>query len=119
MEIVRTPPAQGRPAPGGPPVFVNTETHWWDGSQVYGSTRRAAAPAARGRATASCASGPTAGCPWTGATGIELTGVNGNWWMGLSLLHTLFAREHNAICAMLAHRTPTGTTSASSRWRAG
>src|SRR5919108_240919 len=28
------PPGQGRE---GPPTFINTETHWWDGSQLYGS----------------------------------------------------------------------------------
>ena len=106
MEIVRTPPAQGRPAPGGPPVFVNTETHWWDGSQVYGST------AERQRQLRTLASdgklrlGPDGRLPLEGDTGIELTGVNGNWWLGLSLLHDLFAREHNAICDHLAAHHP-------------
>ena len=28
---------------------------------------------------------------------LELAGVNGNWWLGLSAVHTLFAREHNAV----------------------
>ena len=30
-------------------------------------------------------------------------------------MHTLFAREHNAVCDMLAARHPDWTTSASSR----
>ena len=38
----------------GPPTFVNDDTHWWDGSQIYGSDagvrRRRSAPAS----TASC-----------------------------------------------------------------
>ena len=38
--------------------------------------------------------------------GIDLTGVNGNWWIGLSLLHNLFTLEHNAICDRLAAEYP-------------
>ena len=30
-----------------------------------------------------------------------LSGFTGNWWVGLSLLHTLFTLEHNAICDRL------------------
>src|SRR6185369_18069691 len=33
--------------------------------------------------------------------GYEITGFRDNWWMGLSMLHTLFVKEHNAIAAEL------------------
>ena len=36
--------------------------------------------------------------------GADLTGFNDNWWVGLSLLHNLFAREHNVICDALKAR---------------
>ncbi len=39
-------------------------------------------------------------------TGTELTGFSRNWWVGLGLLHTVFAREHNAICDLLAEHHP-------------
>src|SRR6266496_2996457 len=38
--------------------------------------------------------------------GVDLTGFSDNYWIGLSLLHTLFNREHNAICDMLSGHHP-------------
>jgi hypothetical protein len=37
-------------------------------------------------------------------TGIDLTGFIDNWWIGLSMLHALFAMEHNHICDELRRR---------------
>tara|TARA_R110002060_G_scaffold14193_4_gene19884 strand:- start:1324 stop:1497 length:174 start_codon:yes stop_codon:yes gene_type:complete len=34
------------------------------------------------------------------------TGFNTNWWLGLELMHTLFALEHNSICDMLLAKYP-------------
>ena len=39
-------------------------------------------------------------------TGVEDTGFRRNWWVGLTMLHTLFVREHNAICDMLHEAYP-------------
>ena len=39
---------------------------------------------------------------------LELAGVNGNWWLGLSVMHTLFAREHNAVVDRLKLEYPDG-----------
>ena len=106
MEIPRTPQAEGRPAPGGPLVFSNTETHWWDGSQLYGSTAERQRELRTLAADGKLRLGPDGRLPLEGDTGIDLTGVNGNWWLGLSLMHDLFAREHNAICDRLAAHHP-------------
>ena len=38
--------------------------------------------------------------------GQEVTGFNESWWLGLSSLHTLFAREHNVLCDELRAHYP-------------
>jgi hypothetical protein len=89
---------------GSAPTFINEVTGWWDASQVYGSDLHTARRLraldggkmkldARGRL-------PLA------KGGVEDAGFNRNWWLGLSLLHTLFVREHNSVCEMLARAHP-------------
>jgi hypothetical protein len=93
----RDPHAEGDP----PGTFVNTETHWWDASQIYGCT------AEFQRAVRRPELGP--GKVAIGADGLidvdpALLGSSGGldgWWAGLELLHTLFMREHNAVCDVL------------------
>lgn len=87
------------------PSFINTETSWWDGSQLYGSD------AATERLVRSFESGKLkldadGLLPVDPKTGVDITGVNGNWWVGLSMLHTLFTLEHNAICDRLRQDFP-------------
>jgi Animal haem peroxidase len=113
--VPRTPPDSTRsPADEGkPPTFLNVETHWWDASQIYGSSDETVARVRHNPATGEPAEDgkihlspngllPRETAAVYGETGeIEFTGVNGNWWIGLSALHTLFAREHNLICDRL------------------
>lgn len=114
------------PADAGRPVpFTNTETHWWDGSQIYGSSW---ALQDRLRRAGGLAEGERRGDGklWLDEDGClpldmaqqdkrpdqELAGVTGNWWLGLSLLQTLFAREHNAVADCLRAEYP----AASGEW---
>ena len=88
-----------------PNTYVNTETHWWDGSQLYGSS------AAKQHAVRSFQHGKLKLAadgllPLDPASGVDITGVNSNWWVGLSMLHTLFTLEHNAICDRLRQDFP-------------
>ena len=100
LDPTRTPADSGMP-----PTYINTETHWWDGSQIYGSNQEIQAQVRAG-VDGTLALTDDGLLPLDPATGLEITGVNGNWWLGLSIMHTLFAREHNAICAMLKRAYP-------------
>jgi len=104
MEIQRTrqdPSAD----PSGPPTFVTADTHWWDGSQIYGSDPTFARAIRSGedgllRITAEGL------LPEDVETHVDLRGVAGNFWVGLALLHALFMLEHNAICKRLHAEYP-------------
>jgi heme peroxidase len=104
MEIQRTrrdPSAD----PSGPPTFVTGDTHWWDGSQIYGSDptfARAIRSGEEGRLRIT----PEGLLPKDVEDHVDLRGVGGNFWVGLALLHALFMLEHNAICENLHAEYP-------------
>ena len=81
-----------------PPTYINVMTHWWDGSQIYGNSAPEQAFLRPTRA---------AGCGWSTAPAVpddpkrNPTQVPG-FWLGIGMLQTLFAQEHNSVCEMLA-----------------
>ena len=80
-----------------PPAYANENTHWWDGSHVYGSSPASQTSLRAGREGKVLVS-PSGRLGVDPVTGDEITGFTENGWVGLSLLHGLFALEHNAIC---------------------
>lgn len=107
MEVLAT--TRSGPEEGRPNAFANVETHWWDASQIYGSNLSRLEQVRTGSGTSVLPDGTLAlddkGLLPVDSTAkiknLELSGVNGNWWIGLSVLHTLFVREHNAVVTRL------------------
>ena len=105
MRIERTRPDPTPEANGGAPTFVTADSHWWDASQVYG-TEPAIAAALRTGEGGRVRLDPDGQLPRDLEDKVDLTGVAGNFWLGLALLHTLFMNEHNAIADRLAAEHP-------------
>ena len=107
MRIQRTPPDPTRLPRDAhlPPTFVNTVTHWWDGSQIYGSNAEELAELRSG-VDGKLPIGSDGLLPINPDTGIDKTGFSKNYWIGLSVLHTLFTLEHNAICDLFKGEYP-------------
>jgi hypothetical protein len=103
--------ARPQAAPDGaelPPAYVNTVTHWWDGSQIYGSSEERCRQLRTGQdGMMRLEDGHLPEETVPALHGIDLTGFADNYWVGLALLHTLFVKEHNAICAYLKGHYPT------------
>ena len=117
MLIRRTPPDPTRiPGAGdGPPTYVNSDSHWWDASQIYGNSEadmralRCSDDAQGGRERGKLmlvGEGQEEQLPVDPRTRLQKSGVTRNWWIGLSLLHTLFTKEHNAIVDRLRLEYP-------------
>jgi heme peroxidase len=85
--------------------FINEVTHWWDGSQIYGSDQDTQNRLRSGN-FGKMRLNPDGTLPVDPITHVEEAGFMRNWWVGLSMLHTLFVREHNAICDMLHQAYP-------------
>jgi hypothetical protein len=108
MRIERTRTDPSPDANGGAATWVTTDSHWWDGSQIYGSEpviTNALREGAGGRLRLD----PDGQLPRDLDAKLDLTGVAGNFWLGLALVHTLFTREHNAIADRLAAEHPAWT----------
>jgi hypothetical protein len=109
MRIERT-----RPDPTGdadertPPTFATADSHWWDGSQIYGSDERFAARLRMGE-EGKLRVDDQGLLPGDLEELVDLSGVAGNFWLGLAVLHTLFTLEHNAICDRLRAEHPSWT----------
>ena len=88
-----------------PVTYTNAETHWWDSSQIYGDSPVSGAKYRSGTEGKLRIDPKTKLIP-VDPTGVEVTGLTSNWWLGLSLLHNLFTLEHNAICDHLLEAFP-------------
>lgn len=106
MRIMRTRPDPTRPAgAAGPATYANTETHWWDASQIYGSTPdwQAFVRTREGGKLRVDADGTL---PFPADPDSDPSRVPG-FWVGLLMMQTLFTLEHNAICDRLRAEYPT------------
>ncbi|HEV8250373.1 MAG TPA: peroxidase family protein [Gaiellaceae bacterium] len=106
MKIERTRRDPSHKDDGTPPTYVTSDSHWWDGSQIYGSDP-AVAKALRSGTDGKLRLDPDGQLPRDLDEHIDLKGVAGNFWLGLALLHTLFTHEHNAICDRLRSQQAT------------
>ena len=106
--------------PAQPPTYVNTVSHWWDASAIYGSQRATTDFLRRANKTDKDPLPDGKLYLFHEALPLDPEGLEGsvdtkrrvrtghldNWWLGLALLHTLFAREHNSICDRLRLEYP-------------
>ncbi|BCJ40921.1 putative peroxidase [Actinoplanes ianthinogenes] len=106
MLVMRTPPD---PQPAGsthPPAYLNTLTHWWDASQIYGTSReyqQFVRSGEHGKLRIDADGTPPM------PTGDQDPAREPGFWLGLLMLQSLFTREHNAICDMLVASYPDWT----------
>jgi hypothetical protein len=102
MKLFQTKPdARLDPSDDKCPGYRNMNTAWWDGSQIYGSSEAVTSSLRNnhqdGKLVLHRVGGKQVFLPRSG-DGTPQTGFNDNWWLGIEMLHTLFALEHNAIC---------------------
>jgi hypothetical protein len=106
MVIPKTPADHTRPSGSDDfaPTYINDETPWWDGSQLYGTSAEM---------QQAVRSGQDGKLKIRDDGLLELptdpehdpTRVPG-WWLGVALMATIFVREHNAICDRLRAEYP-------------
>jgi Animal haem peroxidase len=106
MVIMRTrsDPTRAEEPDGLPLTWSNTETHWWDGSQIYGKTAEEQKFVRSGR-HGKLRVEPSGLPPYPTQPEHNPAMVPG-FWLGLALMQTVFTLEHNAICDRLLEDHP-------------
>lgn len=89
-------------------TYRNHNTHWWDGSQLYGSSK-AQNDKVRSFVDGKLKINADGTLPTELLSGKPITGFNENWWVGISMLHQIFTKEHNAIATALKQKYPNAT----------
>ncbi len=111
MRVMRTRSDPTAPAgdTGRPPTYANTETHWWDASQIYGTTvehQRWIRTGPDGELPdGKLRVDPDGLPPLPDDPATDPRQVPG-FWLGLLLMQTLFTLEHNAICDRIRAEYP-------------
>ena len=95
MRIAGNVPLADRRRDGTQRLFANTASHWWDGSEVYGTDAAQASALREGAKLRLTADGYLPEDTQRASRSPASTRAGGS---GLSGLHTLFAREHNVLC---------------------
>ncbi len=105
MRVMRTRP-DPTAAPGGnhPPTHTNTETAWWDASQIYGTTLEQQQFIRTGQ-HGKLRVDPDGLPPIPDDPASDPRLVPG-FWLGLLMMQTLFTLEHNSICDRLRAEYP-------------
>jgi Animal haem peroxidase len=104
MTVPRTRPDPTRvPGATTPPTYANACSHWWDASQVYGTTKDYQ-DAVRTHRGGHLRVEPDGSLPLP--QGEEGPVAEPGFWLGLVMLQTVFTLEHNAICDRLAQSYP-------------
>jgi hypothetical protein len=105
MRVAATEPDSAPPDSTRPPAYANQNSHWWDGSQIYGCDADTCSKLRAG-ADGKLRITSDRQLEIDQTTGRDLTGFTENSWVGVDMLHTLFTLEHNAICDMLKRAYP-------------
>jgi hypothetical protein len=105
MQVMRTRPDPTAP-PGGnhPATHTNTQTPWWDASQIYGTTPEQQQLVRTGQ-DGKLHVGPDGLPPMPDDPAID-PGIVPGFWLGLLMMQTLFTLEHNSICDRLRAEYP-------------
>jgi len=110
MLIMRTMDDPTRPASATdePPTFINTSSHWWDASQIYGTTSEYQAFVRTGK-SGKLRVEPDGSLPMPPGKTDGNPSEEPGFWIGLAMLQNVFTLEHNAVCDMFAGHYPTWT----------